>query len=192
MDNRKIELEIKAVDESGTFTGLAAVFGNVDLTGDRIERGSFFKTTREKGGKVPLLLDHKTPIGMAFVEEGSAGLKIKGRLNLDKEIARETLSDLRFYRDNSMPYGMSIGYRTIKSTREGDVRVLKELALEEVSVTLWPANPEARVESVKRYGQDAFVQQFKSEFTAVMREIRIEREFAQLVKSYNKSKGRIA
>jgi uncharacterized protein len=190
MDNREIDFEIKSVDEAGSFSGIAAVFGNVDLGGDRIEPGAFRKTTFEKGGKVPLFLDHRTPIGMAFVNEVASGLNVKGRLNLDKEIARETLSDLRFYRDNGMPYGMSIGYRTIKSTREGEVRVLKEIALEEVTVTISPMNLLARVQDVKRQGQGFAEEEFKAAFTAALKEIRVEIEFDRLVKTYNKSKGR--
>ena len=56
-------IETKA-DESGTFTALASVFGNVDLVGDRMMKGAFRKTLdqwRESGDPIPV--DPQPPVG---------------------------------------------------------------------------------------------------------------------------------
>jgi len=147
--NREFEFKIDEVKENGEFFGITAVYGNVDLGGDRIERGAFKKTLADSGGRVPLLLDHRIPIGAAIVEDADDGLKVHGILNLDKNIAKDAYSDLNFYKEKGIPYGMSIGYQVVQKDRDGDVRVLRELKLVESSITLFPMNPEARVGMVK-------------------------------------------
>ena len=42
---KAVRFELKQLDDAGTFTGLASVFGMVDLQGDVIERGAFQKTS---------------------------------------------------------------------------------------------------------------------------------------------------
>ena len=44
MERASFNLKIKSVDEAGKFTGIGAVFGNVDLGGDRIMPGAFTRT----------------------------------------------------------------------------------------------------------------------------------------------------
>lgn len=149
MNHREIPFEIKSVSEKGEFEGIAAVYGNVDLGGDRIEKGAFTKTFQENGGRVPLLADHRIPIGASLVTDSEEGMRVKGILNLEKQVARDIHSDLKFYQEHGITYGMSIGYDTVQSKRDGDVRVLKELKLYETSTTLFPMNPLARVEAVK-------------------------------------------
>jgi phage head maturation protease len=51
-------IEFKEVSEDGQFDGHAAVFGNVDLQGDKIKRGAFTRTLAETGGKWPVLMGH--------------------------------------------------------------------------------------------------------------------------------------
>lgn len=143
------EFKLQEVKDTGEFMGMAAVYGNVDLGMDVIEPGAFSKTIDENGGKVPLLLDHRTPIGISEVVDSPEGLKTRGILNMEKAIAREVHSDLKFYAQQGKPYGMSIGYDPIKKSWDGDVRHLKEIRLWETTVTMFPMNPEARVGMVK-------------------------------------------
>ncbi|MEP7354714.1 MAG: HK97 family phage prohead protease [Acidobacteriota bacterium] len=168
--NREFQFEVKMVSDEGQFEGLGAVYGNVDQGGDRINTGAFTKTLKETKGRVPLLADHRIPIGAAYVTDSPSGLIVKGVLNLDKEVSRDTLSDLRFYRDNKIPYGMSIGYSTIKSEPVNGVRVLRELKLREMSVTLFPMNEAAQVQRVKHNSGD-LAGGFKFEFINALREV---------------------
>lgn len=147
--NREFKFTIKSVLETGEFEGIAAVYENVDLGGDRIVRGALTKSIQSNNGRVPLLADHRIPIGVSLLSDSPEGLGVKAILNLDKEVARDTHSDLKFYAANDVPYGMSIGYEAVKSDREGEVRVLRELKLWETSVTLFPMNPRATVQLVK-------------------------------------------
>jgi HK97 family phage prohead protease len=149
---KSFEIDIKSVDEqAGTFEGYGAVFGNVDLGFDKIAKGAFTKTLREKK-RFPLLWQHNPsePIGVFSAKQDENGLLVKAELNMDVEKAKETLSLLKQKAIN----GLSIGYTTIKSEYETirgkTIRVLKELKLHETSVVTFPMNELATVTDVKR------------------------------------------
>jgi Escherichia/Staphylococcus phage prohead protease len=160
--------EIKlAQDSTGTFSGYGAIFGNVDGYGDTIAKGAFKATLREwedKGKFPPMLLQHgggpfggstdgMLPIGQwTSMEENSRGLKVDGRLfALQTERAQYIYEGLKA----GVLDGLSIGFRTRKSitgTKPGEpIRTLTEIDLVEVSVVTFPANPKARVSSVKTF-----------------------------------------
>lgn len=154
METLEAPAEFKALSEEGTFEGHAAVFGNVDLGGDVIEKGAFRKTlmAARKSGRMPRFLLHHDPrsvIGIfTDVHEDSVGLSVKGRFNLDKQVAREALSDVRMGAIN----GLSIGFRTVvaDTDKRRNVRILKEIELFEASLVTFPMNEEARITSVKQ------------------------------------------
>lgn len=154
--------ELKDLDEeAGTFTGYAAVFGNVDFDGDLIEPGAFRKTIRESGGKVPILWQHDRyePIGIGQLAEDGKGLVAEGQLNLETQRGREA----RALMQQGALSGLSIGYKAIKPVMEAGVRRLKEVAVREFSPVTFPANELARVATVKGYG-------------SLLRELRLLRE----------------
>jgi hypothetical protein len=143
--------ELKDLDEeAGTFTGYAAVFGNVDLDGDVIEPGAFRKTIRESGGKVPILWQHDRyePIGVGKLAEDGKGLLAEGQLNVETQRGREA----RALMQQGALSGLSIGYKAIKPVYEAGVRRLKEIAVREFSPVTFPANELARVATVKGMG----------------------------------------
>ena len=150
---------LEATDE-GVFQGYAAIFNNVDLGGDRILPGAFKKTLNDKGGKVPLVDSHDLfagttkRLGVAYLEEDEKGLKVvKGKLNLAKPEAVNVLNDIKFYQNEGLPLGLSIGYEPINPTiiceKDRTIRELKEVALWEVSVVTLPMNPKARILNAK-------------------------------------------
>jgi HK97 family phage prohead protease len=146
---RDFPFEVKAVKDDGTIEGLAAVYGNEDLTGDVIEPGAFTKTLRDKGGVVPVLWQHdsRNPIGKGSLEDSRDGLLIKAKLLLSSQQGREAYE----FAKNGIVTGFSIGYDTVVSEYDSgrSVRHLKELRLWEVSLVTFPANPEAQVTAVK-------------------------------------------
>jgi HK97 family phage prohead protease len=150
-----VPFELKSLSDSGEFTGIASVYGNVDLGNDVVDPGAFTKTIAERGDKVRLLDSHKTRIGIASVRELASGLEAKGKINLDKQAGREAYSDLKFYENEGLPMGMSIGYETLKAepahTSKDKARHLKEVKLWEVTVTEFPMNERAQVISVKSF-----------------------------------------
>lgn len=155
--------DFKAYDDApGTFSGYLAVFGNEDLGGDVIDPGAFAKTlndARERKAAqssaylFPILYQHddKQPCG-GFVDahEDSHGLYVKGQLDLDTQLGRDTYSGLK----KGYMSGLSIGYSAIKHKWVGDIRHLQELALYEGSVVTFPMNPAAQVGNVKAATDD--------------------------------------
>ena len=74
-----------ANEESGEFSGYAAVFGNVDSGRDVIERGAFSKTIREDFDRIKILSQHNDcdlPIGKPLeLREDEKGLYIRGKIS---------------------------------------------------------------------------------------------------------------
>ncbi|HWR36379.1 MAG TPA: HK97 family phage prohead protease [Clostridia bacterium] len=140
---------MKAVDDRGTFEGVAAVYGNVDLGGDVIESGAFTRTIKNNGGEVPILWQHDShePIGMGRLEDSKEGLLIHGDLVMESDVAKKAHGLMKA----KVLKGLSIGYDTIVSEydKANDIRKLKELKLWEVSLVTFPMNPKAQVTGVK-------------------------------------------
>jgi HK97 family phage prohead protease len=146
-----LEVRFSEPSELGEFTGIASVFGEVDLMGDQVAPGAFRKSLGEHKakGRMPLLLwmhDLTAPIGRWLdVSETAQGLAVKGRLILDTTRGREAYALLK---ERALD-GLSIGFRTLKSARTQTGRLLQEVQLEEISLVALPALASARVISVK-------------------------------------------
>lgn len=156
---KSFPFKMSGVGESGTFSGYAAVFGNVDMGGDVVEPGAFRKTLNESEGKIPIL-DHHDPtrqIGWNLeAREDERGLFVHGKLNLDVQGGHEKYSLMKQAAEIGGRMGLSIGFRAIKEApdRENSIlRRLKEVRLMEYSVVTFPMNPEAGVVSVKARGE---------------------------------------
>lgn len=153
IERKTFHFEVKAVEDTGAFSGYLAVFGNVDSYGDRIKRGAFRDTLKDlkaTGRKVPVLWQHwwDKPIG-AYTElrEDDHGLYVEGLLLRDDvQQAREAHALLKA----GAISGQSIGFETMESKDSKDgTRELTAIKLWEGSIVTFPANEAARVEAVK-------------------------------------------
>lgn len=142
-----LPFELKALNDDGTFSGYAAIFGNVDLDGDVIERGAMKEIKRNDDGKVVVLWQHnqRDPIGVADVIEDAKGLRFEGALVLEDPTARKA----RAHMQAKSVRGMSIGFDTLKDEIRDGIRYIKELRLWEISLVTFGANPVAGVDQVK-------------------------------------------
>lgn len=145
--------EYKALGDSGSFEGYAAIFGNIDLGGDILERGAIkeFKTLRN--GKMVVLNQHRTqdPIGVAEVEQDDKGLAFKGALVLETPSARSAYALMKA----GALDGMSFGYEILEGGAEllkSGIRQLKGVKLYEISPVTFGMNPLAGIDSVKSAG----------------------------------------
>ncbi len=143
-------LELKEIDDEGTFEGYAAVFGNVDLGGDRVVKGAFRKSLAElkdSGRKLPLFWRHSEPIGVIeSAKEDSHGLHVIGRPTKGVQQADEAMALMR---DGAIS-DMSFGFKTLDSRFvKGGVRELTELKIFEASLVPFGMNTEALVTAVK-------------------------------------------
>ena len=153
MIRKSFNLEIKAVQEDGFFSGYGAVFGNVDWYNDVILPGAFAKSLEkwaEKNKMPPVLWNHNDgePIGVyTNIYEDSKGLFVEGRLLIDDvPRAKSTHALLKAGAID----GLSIGYKTKKANQQTNgIRELIELDLGEISIVTMPANEQSLITSVK-------------------------------------------
>lgn len=154
MRHQNMNLEIKAVESDGSFSGYGSVFDNIDSDGDVVRAGAFeqsLKSWRAKGRLPPMLWNHNRdePIGVyTKMAEDARGLYVEGRLLID-EVPRAKATHALIKQKGIG--GMSIGYRLKKYERDTDADTtdLLEIDLWEVSLVTFPANEAATFSSVK-------------------------------------------
>lgn len=155
---KAVPLELKELDDSGTFTGYGSVFSVTDYGNDVVEPGAFeasIKAWKNSGRAVPALWQHKTdePIGTwTELSEDDHGLLGKAELWLDESpYARIAHKGMQ----TKAITGLSIGYRVKRESfdRKNGVNRLHELELVEISVVTNPMNDFARVSAVKSIDQ---------------------------------------
>ncbi len=151
MDRLDFALELKGVNDSGVFEGYASTFGEKDLGGDIVVAGAFAKSLKATGAKgVKMFADHDSSkrVGVwTDISEDSTGLHVKGRLLLEKQIAKDIYVDLK---EGALD-AMSIGYRAVDHKYDGrrKARMLNEVKLMEISLVGLGMNESARVTAVK-------------------------------------------
>lgn len=151
-------LEVKQLDEEArTFEGLASTW-DLDLGNDVIKRGAFRETIKEwkeSGRVLPLLDSHnwfsvRDAVGKLLeAKETEDGLWTRWKI-VPGQDGDEILARLRPDEDSG-PFvdSMSIGYVPVEwaMDEETGIRTLKKVDLHEVSLVLFPMNPEARIDS---------------------------------------------
>ena len=148
---RSFALQIKAAGTDGSVEGYGSVFGVRDNYDDVIVAGAFQASlaAHRAAGTMPAMLwqhDATEPIGIwTEIVEDAKGLRMKGMLALDTARGKEAYALLKMGALN----GLSIGFMSKKWSYEGDLRILAEVDLWEVSMVTFPANEAARITSVK-------------------------------------------
>ena len=144
---KSFKFELESADESGEFSGYAAVFGNKDSGGDIIEKGAFSKTIREDFDRIKILSQHtdcELPIGKPLeLREDDKGLFIRGKIS-DTAKGR----DIQTLMKDGV---LNIGYDAVEFDYDSEqgVRRLKEIKLWEVSIVTWAMNDQAKIDEVK-------------------------------------------
>lgn len=147
-----LAIKFSATSQPGEFTGYASTVDlEPDLHGDTVGRGAFAKTiaAHRAAGTAPALLwshDINQPLGVITqLKEDSRGLFCEGRLTLEVARAAEAHALMK-----AGALAFSIGYQTVASTTLSKrVRRLDEVKLHEISCVSLPANPNAKLISVK-------------------------------------------
>lgn len=148
--HKSFKFELTSADDTGEFSGYAAVFGNVDNGLDVIEKGAFTRTIKEDFDKIKILALHNDnwlPVGKPLeLREDNKGLFIRGKIS-DTAMGR----DIKTLLKDGVLNDMSIGYDVVRydfDSEEG-IRHLKEIRLWEVSIVTWAMNDQAKIEEVK-------------------------------------------
>ena len=150
-ETKLLAAPLAAGDADGMFEGYASLFNVPDLGRDVVVPGAFADSLRRRGARQIRMLwqhDPAEPIGRWLsVQEDARGLKVRGRLNLAVERAREVHALMR---DGALD-GLSIGFRVERARPERPTghRRLEKIDLWEISVVTFPMLPGARVGAVK-------------------------------------------
>ena len=150
-----LDLDLKNVAPTGTFTGWASVYGVVDHDGDAVMPGAFTNTLAARDHEIVILNQHDPadPIGKAKLFDRAKGLWVEGTLELDIQSAREAHVRLK----KGLIGSRSIGFRTVREKFRNGVRELHEIDLWEISLVTFAACEPARVESVKAQGDPSML-----------------------------------
>lgn len=148
-------LEVKSVNDDGSFEGYGSVFGTLDSYRDVVHKGAFVESIKQHrdAGTSPALLwqhDAQTPIGVwKEMDEDDHGLYMKGQLALETQKGKEAYALLKM----KAVRGLSIGFSVPKGGEEYDskseINNIKQVNLWETSVVTFPANRDAQVTAVK-------------------------------------------
>jgi hypothetical protein len=132
------------IDADGRFSGYASVFNRPDAGGDIVMPGAFERSLRQRRGRVRLLFQHdpKEPVGIwESLGEDSHGLFVQGKL-----VGGVPRADaLKRLIESGALDGLSIGFRTVRATREGSSRKLWQIELFEISIVTFPMMEDARI-----------------------------------------------
>ena len=168
-------------NEIGVFQGMASTFHNTDQVGDVILPGAFgnFNSPR----KIKMLWQHRfeDPIGVfESIEETDKGLRVKGRLVLEVQKAREAHALMRAGGVDALSIGFSIP-RKGAEFQENGLRVIKKIDLKEISVVTFPANPKAKITRVKSILEDGGLPSIRDFERLLVREAGFSRSHAQVI-----------
>ena len=142
----------------GEFSAIAASY-SIDRQRERVQFGAFRRTIdawKGRGGEIPLHWNHSSKaediIGTvdpaSMHEEEGVGLHVRGRLDIENsEVAREAWRSMK---RNAV--GLSFGFLTVASHEDGEIKVIDEVDLFEVTITPAPANADTRILSTKAAG----------------------------------------
>ncbi len=166
MEEKSFASAVKSIEDR-TVTGIAAVFGNIDLVGDRIHKGAFKKTITENSRHIRHLWQHNynlppiarideiAEVGKADLPdqiraefpEATGGLQVK-RTYLNTERGNEVLEALKTGALNEMSFGFDVvKFDISEETESADeksrllVRNIREVKLWDISDVNWGANP---------------------------------------------------
>lgn len=138
--------------------GIATTYGNKDRDGDIIEKGAFINFKDTSSASLPLLYNHdpNKVIGKICLTDKEDGVEAVAEFCEDLELARDVYKLVKF----GAVASMSIGFIPLEAElmNANDVFggvVIKSAELLETSIVPIPANPEAKITSVKSLSSGA-------------------------------------
>ncbi|MEM1273875.1 MAG: HK97 family phage prohead protease [Pseudomonadota bacterium] len=142
-----------SLTDGSVIEGYASLFDTSDRGGDIVCKGAYARSLEanaKAGRRIKMLWQHdpSQPIGVwDEIGEDGRGLWVKGRILDAVERGREA----RALIEAGAIDGLSIGYRTIRATKNDQgLRLLKEVELWEVSLVTFPMLPQARLDASRK------------------------------------------
>jgi HK97 family phage prohead protease len=123
--------------------GYAALFGVEDQMHDIVRAGAFAASLARRAEPLAMLVEHEARLLAGYWREAfedGRGLFVRGEI--DDALAGAARAKRLIARGGD---GLSIGYVPLVHHRSGDIRVLSEIELLEVSIVTHPMQPQARL-----------------------------------------------
>lgn len=140
------------VTEEGIVTVAVNGIGIEDAQHDISMPGSFVDTLANDMGRMRWFLNHDTTqlLGVPLSgKEEAEDLVMVGKINLGKQIGRDTLADYKLFAENGRTLEHSIGVMAQERDRADRRKVTKWKMLEYSTLTGWGANPRTRLVGIK-------------------------------------------
>lgn len=140
MKTRNIKTKVNDVDDKGVVKIQVSAFGNIDSYGDVMQKTAFNKTIADGFKRVKHLKNHSWDLLLGLpleMKATSEGLEVVSKMNLEKQLVRDTFSDYKFFAEEGKTLEHSIGYTEVETEpakKDGrDVLLLHEVKLMEYS-----------------------------------------------------------
>lgn len=151
---KSLQYETKALDVTtkGVVTVAVNGIGIEDVQHDISMPGSFADTLRDDISKARWFLNHDTRqlLGVPLSgEEKDNNLIMTGKLNLEKQIGKDILTDYMLYHEAGRTLEHSIGVKALARDEEDRRKVLKWRLYEYSTLTGWGANPNTYLVGIK-------------------------------------------
>lgn len=144
IETKSFEHTVQDLDEKGVVTIYVSAFGNKDSDGDITVPGAFTKTLSENFNRIKHFLNHdgRLLVGIPVeMKEDATGLLVRSKLNLNKEIGRDTYEDYKLYKENGRSLEHSIGFNVVRRDQKDKSKILEYKLWEYSTLTAWAANP---------------------------------------------------
>jgi len=151
---KKYDLDEEEEQKFGYFSGISSAYGKVDLSGDTVEKGAYTQTINHHEGKLQLMFDHGWKVsdvaGVVYLGDVEEGLEVKAKMPLQIKGVADGFEMIKFMQAEGKPLGLSIGYIPVKvEPGPNGTRRLKEISLEEITITPYPMDTHARIRDAK-------------------------------------------
>lgn len=151
---KSLQYQTKATDvtEKGIVTVGVNGIGIEDAQHDISMPGSFVDTLANDIAKMRWFLNHDSRqlLGVPLAgEEKADNLIMTGKINLDKQIGRDTLADYKLFAEAGRTLEHSIGVKAIERDENDRRKVKRWQMLEYSTLTAWGANPNTYLVGIK-------------------------------------------
>lgn len=152
MKSLNLQTKTNDVDEKGIVTVAVNGIGIEDSQHDISMPGSFDETLKNDIGRMRWFLNHRQDLLLGVPLEGkeeNGNLVMRGQINLEKQIGRDTLADYKLFAEHGRTLEHSIGVKAIQRDTADKRKVLKWFMGEYSTLTNWGSNPQTFLVNIK-------------------------------------------
>ena len=154
VETKNFEQVVEDVDEKGVVTIYVNAFGNKDSDGDISSEKAFDRTIKENFNRIKHFVNHDGRLLAGIPLEmtpDQVGLKVRSKLNLEKELGRDIYSDYKLYKENGRTLEHSIGFNIVSRDQKNKDIITEYKLWEYSTLTNWGANSQTPLVDLKSF-----------------------------------------